>query len=69
MKEARWGTPPLGHLYTPHGPSTENAVLLELPTSDLVNWIWGDVYSIVLFINRDALARGDFDRVTAEITN
>ena len=63
------GHAPLGHLYTPHGPSTENAVLLELPTSDLVNWIWGDVYSIVLFINRDALARGDFDRVTAEITN
>lgn len=63
------GHAPVGHVYTPHGPATPNAVLLELRTSDMVGWIWGDMYSIVLFINRDDLARGNFDHVTFEITN
>ncbi len=63
------GHAPVGHVYTPHGPTTPNAVLLELPTSDLVGWGWGDLYSIVLFIRRDELARGDFENVTFEITN
>lgn len=63
------GHAPLGHVYTPHGPATENAVLLELPTSNMMGWIWGDTYSIVLFIDRKALARGDFRKVTFDITN
>lgn len=63
------GHAPIGHVYTPHGPATPNAVLLELPTSDMVGWAWGDMYSIVLFINRDELAHGNFDNVMFEITN
>jgi Domain of unknown function (DUF1963) len=63
------GHAPLGHVYTPHGPATKNEVLLELPTSNMVGWIWGDTYSIVLFIDRKALARGDFSSVTFDITN
>ncbi|WP_292546564.1 DUF1963 domain-containing protein [Mesorhizobium sp.] len=63
------GHAPVGHVYTPHGPATPNAVLLELRTSDMVGWIWGDMYSIVLFISRDDLANGNFDNVTFEITN
>ncbi|TIV99978.1 MAG: DUF1963 domain-containing protein [Mesorhizobium sp.] len=63
------GHAPIGHVYTPHGPGTSNVVLLELPTSDMAGWIWGDMYSIVLFINRNDLAHGNFSKVTFEITN
>ena len=61
--------PPHGFMYTPHGPSTPNEVLLELPTSDLIGWIWGDTYSVVLTIARDDLANGKFDNITVDITN
>ena len=63
------GHAPLGFVYTPYGPGTPNEVLLELPTSDLMGWIWGDVYSVVLFVNRDDLDAGNFDNVEADITN
>lgn len=63
------GHAPLGHVYTPHGPTTTNAVLLELATSNMMGWAWGDMYSIVLFIERAALKRGDFGNITFEITN
>lgn len=61
--------PSLGFVYTPHGPSTPNEVLLELPTSDLIGWIWGDMYSVVLTIARDDLANGRFDSIMIDITN
>lgn len=78
--EARWAFdavherggmshPPHGFIYTPHGPSTPNEVLLELPTSDLIGWIWGDMYSVVLTIARDDLANNKFDNITVDITN
>lgn len=78
--EARWAFdavherggmshPPHGFIYTPHGPSTPNEVLLELPTSDLIGWIWGDLYSVVLTIARDDLANDKFDNITVDITN
>lgn len=63
------GNAPAGHVYTLHGPATPNVVLLELRTSSMVGWMWGDTYSIVLFINRNELAKGKFDNVTYEITN
>lgn len=63
------GHAPLGHLYTPHGPATRNAVLLELPTSSMVGWAWGDMYSLVLFIAHEDLSRGDFSKVIFDITN
>ncbi|WP_390910357.1 DUF1963 domain-containing protein [Pseudosulfitobacter sp. SM2401] len=61
--------PPKGFIYTPYGPSSPNEILLELPTSDLLGWIWGDMYSIVLAIPREDLAKGDFGSVIADITN
>ncbi|MDF0598441.1 DUF1963 domain-containing protein [Psychromarinibacter halotolerans] len=61
--------PPHGFIYTPHGPSTPNEVLLELPTSDLIGWIWGDMYSVVLTISRDDLANGKYENITVDITN
>ncbi|MEX1153720.1 DUF1963 domain-containing protein [Parvibaculum sp.] len=63
------GHAPLGHVYTPHGPATRNAVLLGFPTSSMVGWAWGDMYSLVLFIDRDDLSRGDFSNVIFDITN
>lgn len=78
--EARWqreardgvaamGHAPTGHIYTPHGPGTPNEVLLELQTSKMTGWIWGDCYSLVLLIDRDALKRGDFSLIQFDITN
>lgn len=43
--------------------------LLQLPTSHLMNWIWGDTYELVLTIRTADLARGDFGRVKVQITN
>jgi hypothetical protein len=63
------GHAPIGHVYTPHGSTTPNTVLLELPTSDMLGWIWGDMYHVVFFISRDDLSRGNFANVTCEITN
>lgn len=63
------GHAPRGHIYTPHGPDSPNEVLLELHTSKLTGWIWGDCYSLVLLIDRAALHRGDFSSVTFDITN
>lgn len=61
--------PPKGFIYTPYGSNSPNEILLEIPTSYLIGWIWGDTYSIVLTIARDDLARANFDNVTADITN
>jgi hypothetical protein len=68
-RSAAMGHAPTGHIYTPHGPATPNEVLLELPTNQLIGWIWGDCYSLVLTIEREALRRGDFSRVSMDITN
>jgi hypothetical protein len=66
---AAMGHAPLGHMYTPHGPESPNEVLLEIHTSKIAGFIWGDCYSLVLLIDREALRRGDFSNVTADITN
>ena len=63
------GRAPEGFIYTPHGPDTPNEVLLELPSSSLVGWSWGDNYSLVVLIARDDLKRGDFSRLLFDITN
>ncbi len=63
------GHAPQGHIYTPHGPDSENEVLLELKTSNLLGWCWGDMYSIVFLISRADLAKGRYDRIIIEITN
>lgn len=63
------GHAPSGHIYTPHGPDSPNEVLLELHTRRMAGWIWADCYSLVILINREALARGDFSEVMFDITN
>ena len=66
---AAMGHAPLGHIYTPHGPESPNEVLLEIHTSNIAGFIWGDCYSLVLLIDREALRRGDFSNVAVDITN
>lgn len=56
-------------MYTPHGESSPNEVLLELQSSHLNGWLWGDVRSLVFLINREALKEGRFDEVMVDITN
>jgi len=63
------GYAPQGHIYTPHGPASKNEVLLELKTSNLLGWCWGDMYSIVFLISRADLAKGRYDRIIIDITN
>lgn len=60
---------PEGEVFFPYGPESSNEVLLELKTSNLTGWIWGDCYSLVLLIDRDTLRRGDFSSVEFSITN
>lgn len=47
----------------------EDVTLLELPSSDLIGWQWGDVDNIVITMKSTELARGDFSRVRVQITN
>ncbi len=61
--------PPKGFIYTPHGSSSPNEILLELPTSSLIGWMWGDMNSIVLTVPRDDLANGKLDNILVDITN
>ncbi len=48
---------------------TTDITLLQLPTSDLMKWMWGDMYDLVLTIKKSDLAKGDFSKVYMQITN
>jgi hypothetical protein len=63
------GNIPLGHFYTPVGVEQPNEVLIELRTSRLNGWIWGDMYSLIVVIDREDLRKCCFDRLDCEITN
>ena len=49
---------PSRHVYMDLGDDAPEVVLLELESSTLSGWMWGDVYSLVIFIRRDDLAAG-----------
>lgn len=62
----------IGHVpwcYVHEFDEREDVTLLELPSSDLIGWQWGDVDNIVITLERAALARGDFSRARMQITN
>lgn len=44
-------------------------VLLELSTSELVGWMFGDMYSLVYMISRNDLKAGNFNNVFTSVTN
>lgn len=43
-------------------------MLLELPSSHLMNWHFGAAATLVLTIRKEDLALGDFDRVGAQVS-
>lgn len=47
----------------------ENAVLLEVSSSHLTNWIWGDCYNAVFRIPKKNLVAGDFSVVEVNVSN
>lgn len=46
-----------------------DATLLELPSSQLIGWMFGDVYNLVITVKKKDLARNDFSRPLVQITN
>jgi hypothetical protein len=47
----------------------EDVTLLELPSSDLIGWMFGDVYALVITMKIADLKKGDFSRPLVQITN
>ena len=47
----------------------KDVTLLELPTSNLMGWMFGDVDDLVLTISKKDLAAGRFDMVTTQVSN
>jgi hypothetical protein len=46
-----------------------DVTVLELPSSGLMNWMFGDVNSLVLTMTKADLAAGAFDRVKTQVSN
>ena len=44
-------------------------MLLELPTSKMFGWQWGDVNNVVLSLPVDELRRNNYRNVRCDITN
>lgn len=63
------GATPRGFSRAEYGPEADHEMLMELTSSPLLNWMWGDTYNLVLIIRREDLARNDFSRLVGEITN
>lgn len=63
------GHAPDGYMEEAYGPDSDTEVLLQLPTSVMQGWTWGDCNTIVLLIKRQALDQGDFSTVEGIITN
>lgn len=47
----------------------EDVVLIELPSSGLMSWMFGDVNSLVITMKRADLATGRWDSIKAQVTN
>ncbi|WP_395450291.1 DUF1963 domain-containing protein [Aminobacter sp. UC22_36] len=46
-----------------------DVTLLELPTSNLMGWMFGDVDNLVLTIRKQDLAAGRFDDLRVQVSN
>ncbi|WP_170333331.1 DUF1963 domain-containing protein [Ruegeria arenilitoris] len=49
--------------------SRQEVTLLELPSSDLIGWMFGDVNNLVITIKKRDLKRGDFSNLSVQVTN
>jgi len=62
----------MGHVpwnYVDEFDERHDATLLELPSSSLMNWMFGDVNSMVITMTKADLAAGAFDRVKMQVSN
>ncbi|WP_377864989.1 DUF1963 domain-containing protein [Aminobacter aganoensis] len=62
----------MGHipfLYVRQFDLDKDVTLLELPTSNLMGWMFGDVETLVLTISKKDLAAGRFDAVRTQVSN
>jgi len=62
----------MGHVpwhYVHEFDERHDATLLELPSSRLMNWMFGDVNSLVITMTKADLAAGAFDRVKMQVSN
>ena len=53
------------HAFDPHTEVT----LLELPSSGLMSWMFGDVDNLVLTMKKTDLAAGNFGAVKVQVSN
>ncbi|KIT17185.1 DUF1963 domain-containing protein [Jannaschia aquimarina] len=60
------GPVPEGYPYSAVGTP---ALLLEVPSSDLIGWMWGDCAKLGIFIKAPDLAAGRFDRAWGDVLN
>jgi hypothetical protein len=78
--EARWandrryevagmGGLPAGWSYDVLENLGDRVMLLELPTSRMIGWQWGDVHRLVIHLSVKDLKRGRFGEARAEISN
>jgi hypothetical protein len=62
----------MGHVpqgYVHQYDETEDATLVEIPTSDLVGWMFGVVNNLVITVQKADLSRGDFSKPLVQVTN
>lgn len=62
----------MGHVpqrYVHEFDDAEDVTLVELPSSDLVGWMFGDVDHLVVTMKKADLSRGDFSAPLVQITN
>ena len=62
----------MGHVpwqYVHEFDEPHDVTLLELPSSALMNWMFGDVHSLVVTMTKADLAAGAFDRVKWQVSN
>ena len=62
----------MGHVpwnYVDEFDERDDVTLIELPSSSLMNWRFGDVYSLVITMTKADLAAGAFDRVKMQVSN
>ena len=52
-----------------HESTPRPVTLLELPSSSLMSWMFGDVDSLVLTITKADLAAGDFTALKVQVSN
>jgi hypothetical protein len=62
----------MGHVpqgYVHEYDETEDVTLVELPSSNLIGWMFGDVDHLVITIKKTDLSRGDFSAPLVQVTN